>query len=678
MKNRSTARLLAGLCLGAAAAAPSLRAETTATEPTPPPHRDGTVVVTATRVETNEKLLPINPIIITGEAVRNGQYRALPDALEKEAGLFFRESETGDSSQKTPDMRGFGENSHGRVLVLLNGRKLNRPDMAAISWSHIPLANVDRIEILPGAHTVMYGDHAVGGVINIITRRGTEKPEKRLQASVGSYETYEVNFSLAGQAGDTGYAALFNHQSSDGYRDRCESERYTLSLNSETRLNDWLKGWMDYSYTDHRTQLPGPLTTAQKKANRRQAVNQDDDVEETGHLFGFGMSAGHNDRHELSLDTGYSRKDQDSNMASWWNAGWTLGSYDTLKLDSWTVSPKYTHRMDTGNQINTLSLGADLLMDQLSRDHFSDRHRNNKLADQKVEKSALGVYLHDQLELSEHWIVSTGARKERAEYKVSGNLKDRETYNENAFHAGITWLPTEKLKLFTRFDKLYRHPFTDEKYSNPSWGNNQYPVKPERGKSWEAGTQYAFNEKINLNATVFRIAMQDEIAWNNANNQNENMDDTTHQGVELSAKIKPTESLKLTAFYTYQEVEFSSGVNKHNEVPLVPRQHFRLSTDWESLPGLHLLTGMTFVDRQYAGQSFDNAPGTELPSYALVDVGIHYVRQQKNFSWRLFAEINNLLDKEYTSMAFYDSWTPDIAWYPAQGRTFKTGLAIDF
>ena len=178
------------------------------------------IVVTATRSISDARDVPGNPSVITAHDISEGHYTSVPEALEKQAGLFFR-NYADNPSQAGVDIRGFGgDNPHGKVLVLVNGRKLNRPDMAVINWAQIPMQAVERIEVVRGPNSVLYGDHAVGGVINIITRDGSDIPKTTLQASAGSYAAYDQNVVTSGKLDGLGYVATAGHQSGDGYRDR--------------------------------------------------------------------------------------------------------------------------------------------------------------------------------------------------------------------------------------------------------------------------------------------------------------------------------------------------------------------------------------------------------------------------------------------------------------------------
>jgi len=159
------------------------------------------VVVTATGNAEEVRKIPAHVTVITAEEIAETGAVSIVDVLDGLAGINFRTS-SGNPSQAAIDMRGFGENGFGRTLVLLDGRKLNRPDMSSVNWLQIPISNVERLEIIRGASSVLYGDCALAGVINIITKTGSGKPEAEASIIAGSYGLHDERVSVSGSGKD--------------------------------------------------------------------------------------------------------------------------------------------------------------------------------------------------------------------------------------------------------------------------------------------------------------------------------------------------------------------------------------------------------------------------------------------------------------------------------------------
>ena len=155
------------------------------------------VVVTASRVEEPVKKVPAFVSVITSEELTSSGQTTLADALEGLAGIRFR-SFSGNAALAEISMRGFGENSHGRVLVLVDGRRLNRADLASINWLEIPVENIERVEVVRGGSSVLYGDNSVAGVINIITKKGAPGFDISVSGKYGSFNQNQEGVEVSG------------------------------------------------------------------------------------------------------------------------------------------------------------------------------------------------------------------------------------------------------------------------------------------------------------------------------------------------------------------------------------------------------------------------------------------------------------------------------------------------
>jgi iron complex outermembrane receptor protein len=145
------------------------------------------VVVTATRDREEIRKVPANVSVITEEEIKKSGATTVVELLDKLEGIYVR-SYSGNPAESIIDMRGFGgENPFGKTLILLDGRRLNRPDMRGINWMQVPINTIERIEVVRGASSVLYGDAAIGGVVNIITKKGEGPPKFNASVLAGSY-----------------------------------------------------------------------------------------------------------------------------------------------------------------------------------------------------------------------------------------------------------------------------------------------------------------------------------------------------------------------------------------------------------------------------------------------------------------------------------------------------------
>ncbi|MCX5836791.1 MAG: TonB-dependent receptor plug domain-containing protein, partial [Deltaproteobacteria bacterium] len=178
------------------------------------------VVVTATRDREEVRQVPANVSVITAGQIEQSGATTVVEVLKKLESIQFRDY-SGNSSQAVIDMRGFGgDNPYGKTLIMLDGRKMNRPDMSSINWLQIPLDNIERIEVVRGASSVLYGDAAIGGVINIITKKGKGKPKFNASVVAGSYGLHNERVGVTGSTDKWTYALTGENNFNFGYRER--------------------------------------------------------------------------------------------------------------------------------------------------------------------------------------------------------------------------------------------------------------------------------------------------------------------------------------------------------------------------------------------------------------------------------------------------------------------------
>lgn len=641
-----------------------LRAETTNTVPDAE-----RIVVTATRSASDVRDVPGNPSVVTAQDIADGHYASVPEALQKKAGLFFS-NYADNPSEATVNIRGFGgDNPHGKVLVLLNGRKLNRPDMYGINWAQIPMQAVKRIEVVRGPNSVLYGDHAVGGVINIITRDGSDVPQTSLQASAGSYEAYDQNAVTSGKLDGLGYVATAGHQSGDGYRDRSAYDTSSGSLRLSGDINEQLSAYAEGSIVKERHQMPGALTLAQVQQDRRKVANPADEATGTYYTFNSGIEALLTDELIFNLDGGIAQKKLESDMASWF-------SYYDYRINSHTLSPKLKVLMPVSGMDNELVVGSDLALETLHTKKFNDLGRTSLATDTKVTKEVAGGYVADTLHLTDHLLLNAGARLEenkvRAKYKGAAPYDDEIRQTEKAWQASLNWLPTDIVKLFAGVKRTYRYPFVDEQAIYSGFGSDAFNkgLKPETGINYETGIEFTPITNLVLQATAFCTDMKDEIAWDWGTGKNVNLDETTHRGVELSAGYK-NEFFALDAYYTWLQSEFTAGANKGNEIPWVPQNKLDVDLALFLTAALTFNTHMSYVGSMYP--SGDNANSSSKQSdYTLFDFLLEYKLPVKTCKTTVFASVDNVFETEYNFLAY--GW----GYYPAPERTYKAGLSIKF
>ncbi len=156
------------------------------------------IVVTANKVQEPISDIPKHVTVITSEDIKESSAKNIIELLTKEAGVNVRTT-FGNDKQAVVDLRGMGDTAASNVIVMVDGLELNAPDQSGPSISSVPIEQIERIEIVRGAGSVVYGSGAVGGVINIITKKAGETPMVDFYSSYGSYDTFDNRASIDGK-----------------------------------------------------------------------------------------------------------------------------------------------------------------------------------------------------------------------------------------------------------------------------------------------------------------------------------------------------------------------------------------------------------------------------------------------------------------------------------------------
>lgn len=632
------------------------------------------VVVTATRDAQEIGKIPANITIITSEEIKESGATTAVDILNNLAGIHFT-IDSGNKARASINMRGFGNNAFGKVLVMVDGRRLNRPDMASINWLQIPINSIERIEVVRGANSVLYGDSAVAGVINIITKKGMEELQIASSVFAGNYGFSDQRLGFSGARDKFRYSFSAETMAESGYRDRSKFLSQGATLNLRYNVKDYLSAFVNTSLTSIDYQLPGGLTKSEVNQNRRQFQpgHDNDDNKEEYKDFSPGIEVNVGDYGRLNINLLYGNKKIEVNTPIY-------SLFADSTIDTFGITPRYILEKDIFGKSNKLILGIDYYNDTLNVDRFSDRSRATNIAVAKIEKPSLGYYLNNELNLTEQLILSAGIRYEKATLKAketiypagSVNYDDKKEHEGDAFHVGFTYLMGKQSKVFAKYATLYRYPFTDEQASYYGWAGETFNknLDAEKGKSYEVGTELYPTSNFGGGVTFFWIDMKDEIDWSNLTFQNENLDKTRHQGIEFNSSYRAGSIANLSLNYTYLQANFTSGANDGKKLTLVPDQKAALSLEFFMPYNISLTTSTIYTGEAFLG--FDNSNiGEKLSDYTVVNLFCHY-RPQTRYGFKAFAGFENLFNEKYSTMGFY----PDF-YYPAPERMFKTGLSFE-
>ena len=660
------------------------------------------VVVTATRDNQEIRKAPANVTVITAEEINNSGATTVVEVLDKLESVQIH-TYSGNSSQAYIDMRGIGgDNPYGKTLVMLDGRRLNRADMASINWLQTPVNTIERIEIVRGPGSVLYGDAAIGGVINIITKKGTSEPKFNAAVLMGSYGLNDERVGVTGATGKWTYALTGENNFNSGYRDRSKYSAQGGGFDGGYSANDLLNVSLGVSFNKTDYQMPGALTKEQMEQDRRQYqpampayfmnAHPDDDGSDKYTNINLGFKSFWGSWGQMEINFLYGKKDLQMNMPSW-----SSYNYSDTNADTYGITPKYILDKEIFGFHNKVIVGVDYYNEPYKKDIFNDRERTKQLSAADFTRESMGYYLRDEFSLLKNLIFSAGYRGERTSIKgsnvdfstPSNDFTDQKnTYNAEAYEAGLTWLLGKKSKVFAKYATVYRIPFIDEVASFSGFGGDFLTgLEKEKGISMEAGTEFYPLENLKLGLTIFRIDMEDEIEYVydplTFTGKNQNTGKTRHDGAEISLSYLWPKYLKVFGNYTYHMATFEDGANNKKEMPLVPKHMANAGMEVYLPYNLTLRPEMQYVSNAFLSGDNDNST-EKLEAHTLLNFYINYKPTFGKLGLTAFLGVDNIADVKYSSFGIdYEQYSyPGVSYpnfyYPMPGRTFKGGISLTF
>ncbi|MCU7959521.1 MAG: TonB-dependent receptor [gamma proteobacterium symbiont of Bathyaustriella thionipta] len=613
------------------------------------------MLVSATRYAQSDLNIPASISIITRQQILDSGARSLSDVLTGQAGIQVTDL-FADGSSSVVDMRGFGPTAAQNTLILVDGRRLNNSsDIGAPELNSVNLDNIEQIEIVHGSAGTLYGNMAVGGVINIITRKPDEF-NARLKAGAGSYNGYALQASVSEQLKNgINYRLGARQRKSDNYRDHNDLDFWSLN----GRLGyQYAQGeiFAEAQKVSEELQTPGALTKDELKQNRKQvaAPFKNDFQDTTTRIFRLGLDHSLGEDWRSSGELTY--RDSDRDFLNSFRA--FPGTPATLDRRVYTFNPRLSGRLPSALGDINISSGVDF---------ENTRYDLQSSFGRTLQKQDIwAVYAQGVFELSSQWQATLGLRHAQVNNDVeyfAGQSKDDDSVTAKS--AGLSYQATSNIRLFARMDENYRFATADESIITATFRPED--LKTQTGRSWETGLelkQALWNAKI----LAYQLNLNDEIAFDSSGFANTNLDKTRRRGLLLEGQTSPWKNWKLGGNYNYTDPTITDGAFDGNDIPLVAKHTARLFADsWLTRQLGFNLEGL-YKSKRVVGGDFNNS-FNKLDSYSVVNLSARYV----SGPFRISAKINNLLDKEYEETAntgFDASFSPIVGFFPAPERNF--------
>ena len=600
------------------------------------------MVVTATRTESKMVDVPVNATVISAEKIADRHYLDVADVLKDVPGATVIDTGVGAYEKKVV------LNGDERVLVLVDGKRVNI-DMGTMSRASYDLNQmpdvslIERIEVVKGHGGALYGSDAVGGVVNIITKK-MDHSYGKVSMGFGSHQARDAKAIYTIKEGKTGVMVA---------------------------ASKYKQGY--HEYKDAKTEANKRWPAASTYENEKVSVKLSQELSERSNLelgYDFSKFEGIRSYSTKAKSASFSNKKTNDFYAKY---DWTVNDKDQgfiqlyrNKYDYYNAGDMY--ETDTGfeAQQNITLSDNNRLVAGASYRKAKALNATSYTAEKSINNKA--VFVSDQWEFAPSWTLDAGVRYDKhstAGSKTTWSAGLNKKFDENS-HAYINW------------GQVFKAPTLDDLYyySVMEWGNSKYEnygnpnLKPEKGDTWTIGYGTKIADKTSVNISYFQSKLEDAIDWDTTYSDTgsvsiaRNVDKQKKNGMELSVAHELNDNWDLEASYTYIRVknnEHGNGyVRDANYIPNMYRFGVRYHNDlWNA--DLFLRGGSGADKSAYVDSK-----------YMTLDMSVAY-KATKDLSF--YAKGYNLFNKAYAESAGVNGGTYI---YPAQGRRFVIGAEYTF
>ena len=586
------------------------------------------IVVTATRVEESPQDVTQDITVITKDDIEKKGVEFITDALESYTDIGIVQN-GGVGKNATLFLRGGSPN---QTVMMIDGVKVKSPTTGSLDLAGIIIDDIERIEVIKGPQSTLYGSEAMAGVINIITKKGRGKPKLTVSAEGGSFSTYKTTASISGAKDvwdyrvtasyfDTGgISAAKGGTEADGYTNKSISTKIGLMPSDKLGVELNLRYFEDISELDSYSWGVGMVDDLNYVQDGKHYLISAkgmfsilDSYEQTLTLSSIGDNLKFEDP-----DTSSNRTSIDTTMQT---ADWQHNLY--ISDTTWTGGIEY--RKEAGEIKDNFNKEVDnkaFYLNGKIKIPLTYPHPNPLPEGEGERGKGRGE--------GEGLVFNAGLRND--EHKTAGI---KTTYRIG----GLYDFKPYGLKLKGNYGTGFRAPSLNELYY-PFFGNTN--LKPEKSESYDIGFEKdLYGDRLLLNAAYFNQQYQDLIEYDFATFTAQNIGKAEIKGIELGLAAAITEDVNLKASHTNMDT-----VDKDSNKPLTrrPTNKFNSSIEYK---------GRKFIaigEYAFVSERYDSAVDRNLSQYSLVNLKGRYFISD---SITLFARVDNLFNENYEEAGNY-------------------------
>ena len=611
-------------------------------------------VVTATRCETPSIAVGSSFSLVTSNQIVARQLNSVDDVLRELPGLSIAQ-QGGPGKITHLFMRGADADE---TLVLIDGVAMNDPSSPdnSFDFSYLDTNDIDRIEVVRGPQSSLYGSDAMAGVVSIFTKHGTVKPEYSFFGETGSNGYYRGNLSVlgtygllnysinAGRSGSNGVSAAdasFGNTERDGYSNDSFTSHLGIGLLKNLSID------LMYKYT----KLESALDQSGKFGDD---PNYTYNLHEQIFRSGFNLSLFHGiweQQFAASFMNNFSRSlDLPDQIHPLTSSDYFYQSR-RFKID-WQNNIK-------ASESNLITFGIESSVEGARSTAVSESEwgpYNSSFPDTSIRTT--GIYFQDQINIANLLFTSVGMR-----YDYNDRFGGATTFRI----APAYYMNSTSTKIRISYGTGFKAPSLFYLF-DPSYGNPN--LQPEKSKGWDAGfEQFFLNNNLSAGITYFNLKFENMFGYD-SNYREINIAAASSHGFEVTSTASIYDKLSINMNYTYTKTrdEYNDGTSDYNK-PLLrrPQDQLSLNVNYLMTPKLNINFLVRYTgkrdDKDFS--DYSNIERVAMPDYSLVNLGASY----KLFDYlRINARVDNLFDKHYEEVLYYGTL----------GRSLYAGMNITF
>jgi iron complex outermembrane receptor protein len=660
---------------------------------------DEEIIVRATRLEKPIDSVPAAITVVGEDDIQLGrQQLALDEPLSRVPGVYMQDRFNFAQDLRI-SIRGFGARANfgiRGIKILVDGIPETLPDGQG-SVDSVDLGATSQIEVLRGPSSSIWGN-ASGGVISITSELAPSEPFSEIRVSGGEDDFEKVQFKTGGQGDTVGYLFSVSDSSYEGYRAQSLAENTQVTGRLSFDLGRDREFLTVLNYTDQPvSDDAGALNLAEVAANPAQArgANESFDagefLEQSRIGFVYNMPIG--DKHHISARNYYAWRDFGNKLA--------FAAGGVVELERFFVGGglNYTYSGMLAGRPNQVIVGFD------ADDQDDDRIRYNNSPggipgamtfNQNEHVSSYGVFVQNDLALSDNVDVSFGARFDSVEFDVTdyfltdGDDSGVVELDDVSPMLGIVARLTDDLSIYGNYSSAFETPTTTEFTRPDGLGGFNTALDPQVATNLEVGVRGGFGRHA-YDVAIFTIDVDDELVpyqvpTNPGRQYFDNAAQSTRDGIELSLTLNPTDRLRAMVSYTYSDFEFDDFVDatgadfSGNVIPGIPDEVLFGELMYRNERGWYAALDVLHTGDQYA----DNGNLVLVDSYSLVNLRVGLDKELDRLTISPFIGINNVGDEfYYGNIRINADATISIPanrryYEPAPGSNAYAGIGVSF